>query len=975
LSVFASPATFFKSVFISRNILFFVLCWVFCLTGFSQGPAYTVPVVFHIVGNNPSSVTDQQIQDAVLDLNNAFAHSGNYSTGNGAHTGIHFCLARVAPDGGISAGITRTQSVLGDLDGDLELDRLKKLVSWDTRAYCNIWIVDSIRNEFFTSFSCGAWSRRHGKSYASFSTDGDEEDGIVTNEFGSNLAMLMGNYLGLPFAFTYGSCTNNNCNSDGDGVCDTPPASIPGSSCTSVQNSCSSDTLSGFTKDMSDLTANFMSFSGPCTNSFTEGQAAKMRSVCSGVRSSLFSQSKCDPPCSENINAAFTRNNWLPKTGDLIQFTSSSTGGSNYQWLVNDGQVGGNSPVYSQSFNQAGKYKVSLKVFNASQTCFGSYTDSVTVGCGVMARFYPDKRIIASKDQILNDSIFFTNRSVNGASYQWWISNDSGMGPKIISTSYHLNQLFSAPGHYSVWLVALNGGCSDTTEKFNFTVYDPAVDATISLQDVQCYEETRIKISFAVCNQGYASMPALVPVAFYDGDPRTDTAKKIDSVYLLPTGISGNCCAQYNTIVNVGRSGLNRIYAVVNDKGNQIPIQLPGSSLTEKNYQNNVSVAADFQFKATITPPAATLEPGDHLQLEAHGNPGTAAVYLWSDASGLNCTDCAGPVFIADKKDVSKKLIVTSSYGCIDSAFVIIKVPVIDDYTIRIDSMVCADSGRVFAAFSVCNLFDRGFIPNGLKVSLYAGNPASDTAHLMKTTYTLKTNNLDNCISFNDFFEGPVSETYYAVVNDSALAAPVYLPGDSTFLEKDYTNNGAVYQFTPFTVNVSPADTTVVRGSAMTFHVEAAGGSPSFFNWVPSEYLSCSDCADPTATARASQHFEVDVQNQYACKAKGYAQINTISGGRVSIPNAFSPNGDGRNDVFYIMGNQEIKVIKSFSIFNRWGMTVFSKNNIPPNDPGFGWNGLDNGRPSTAESYVYVVVIEFKDGTQQVYRGSIVLIL
>ena len=45
-----------------------------------------------------------------------------------------------------------------------------------------------------------------------------------------------------------------------------------------------------------------------------------------------------------------------------------------------------------------GNYKVSLKVYNSNQNCFAGYSDSVIVGCGVMARFYPDKRIIASKD-------------------------------------------------------------------------------------------------------------------------------------------------------------------------------------------------------------------------------------------------------------------------------------------------------------------------------------------------------------------------------------------------------------------------------------------------------------------------------------------------------------------------------------------------------------------------------------------------
>ena len=377
------------------------MCWAFCLTGFSQSPSYTVPLVFHIISKNPSSVTDQQIQDAVQGLNDAFAHTGNYSSGTGANTGIRFCLAKVDPDGGISTGITRTESVLGNVDGDIEIDRLKKLVSWNTKAYCNIWLVDSIKNEYFTSFSCGNWSRRNNINVTSFLPGGDYRDGIVTNEFGSDLAMQMGFYLGLQYTFVIGSCANANCDTDGDGICDTPPASGPGNGCAGYRNSCSSDTLSGFTTDMPDLDSNFMSFSGPCTNSFTEGQAAKMRNTLNGVRSSVVSGNKCDPPCSENISVSFTRNNWFPAAGDLIQFSSMSSGGTNFQWTVNDQPVGTNSPDYSQSFVQAGNYKVSLRVFNSDQKCFASYSDSVIVGCGVMARFYPDKRIIASKDQII----------------------------------------------------------------------------------------------------------------------------------------------------------------------------------------------------------------------------------------------------------------------------------------------------------------------------------------------------------------------------------------------------------------------------------------------------------------------------------------------------------------------------------------------------------------------------------------------
>jgi len=855
------------------------------------------------------------------------------------------------------------------------MDRLKKLVSWNTNVYCNIWLVDSIKDEFFTTFSCGNWSRRNNKNITSFLPGGDYRDGIVTNEFGPDLAMQMGFYLGLQYTFVIGNCTNTNCDTDGDGICDTPPASGPGNGCAGYRNSCSSDTLSGFSKDMPDLDSNFMSFSGSCTNSFTEGQAAKMQKTLNEVRSIMISGNKCDPPCSENINVSFTRNNWLPSVGDMIQFNSTSSGGTNFQWTVNDQPVGSNSPDYSQSFNQVGNYKVSLRVFNSNQQCFASYSDSVIVGCGVMARFYPDKRIIASKDQVINDSILFTNRSVNAMSYQWWMSSDSSMPAQIISIAYNLNQIFSTPGKYSIWLVAANNGCTDTTGKFNFSVIDPTVDAVIGLGDVECFEQTKIKVSFQVCNHGYAPIPAGTPVSFYEGDPLTDTAKILDTVYLLPSAIQGSCCASFERILNVGRSGLNRLYAVINDDGSSIPVKFPNNSLPESNYTNNIAVAENFQFKAKINPPSATVEYGDTLQLLASGSPGDVYSYLWSESQGLNCTDCANPVFTAGKDNTSEKVMITSSYHCIDSALTVIKIPPVDDYTIHIDSMICAGNNRVLYAFTVENEFKLGIVPNGLMVSFYEGDPHSDTAHLLKPVVALQTDNQKKQISYTGFIDGVVPGNFVAVVNDSSLPAPLTLPSDSLFLEKDYSNNSDSFNYAPFSVFISPSDTTVFRGSPVPLHFAISGDQAISYEWSPSGSLSCLNCPDPIATANYSQQYELEVQNQYGCREKGYGRVNRVTGGRVSIPNAFTPNGDGRNDVFYVMGSQDIKIIRSFSVFDRWGMAVFQEKNVPANDPVFGWNGFQNGKPLLAESYVYVIVIDFKDGSEQVYKGSVLLIL
>jgi gliding motility-associated-like protein len=376
-----------------------------------------------------------------------------------------------------------------------------------------------------------------------------------------------------------------------------------------------------------------------------------------------------------------------------------------------------------------------------------------------------------------------------------------------------------------------------------------------------------------------------------------------------------------------------------------------------------------------INPPSATVIYDDTLQLMASGSPGNVSGFVWSDPQGLSCTDCANPVFTAGKDNTSKKVIVTSSYHCIDSAMIVIKVPPVDDYTIHIDSMICANDNHVLCAFTVTNEFQQGIVPNGLTISFYEGNPATDTAHLLRQIVSLQTDNQKKQVSFEGLIDSVMPGNFFAVVNDSSLSAPLTLPSDSLYLEKDYSNNSDSFNYSPFIVSIYPSDTTVFRGSPVLLHFGLSGDQAISYEWSPPESLSCIKCSDPIATANYSQQYELEVLNQYGCRQKGYGRVNRVTGGRVNIPNAFTPNGDGRNDVFYVMGSQDIKIIRNFSVFDRWGMTVFQEKNVPANDPLFGWNGLQNGRPLTAESYVYIILIEFKDGSEQVYKGSVILIL
>jgi len=68
------------------------------------------------------------------------------------------------------------------------------------------------------------------------------------------------------------------------------------------------------------------------------------------------------------------------------------------------------------------------------------------------------------------------------------------------------------------------------------------------------------------------------------------------------------------------------------------------------------------------------------------------------------------------------------------------------------------------------------------------------------------------------------------------------------------------------------------------------------------------------------------------------------------MPSAFTPNGDGVNDLFRIPPEITIQ-LKEFSVYDRWGNKVFTTKNA-----GQGWNGTISGRPQSAGVYVYVIV-------------------
>jgi gliding motility-associated-like protein len=95
---------------------------------------------------------------------------------------------------------------------------------------------------------------------------------------------------------------------------------------------------------------------------------------------------------------------------------------------------------------------------------------------------------------------------------------------------------------------------------------------------------------------------------------------------------------------------------------------------------------------------------------------------------------------------------------------------------------------------------------------------------------------------------------------------------------------------------------------------------------------------------------------------------------RLFIPNVFSPNDDGINDIFYLQGNEYITDINTLRIFDRWGNIVFEKINFQPDDPSVGWNGTFHEKVMNPDVFTYWVEYKTVYNTVETLAGDVTLV-
>jgi gliding motility-associated-like protein len=160
-------------------------------------------------------------------------------------------------------------------------------------------------------------------------------------------------------------------------------------------------------------------------------------------------------------------------------------------------------------------------------------------------------------------------------------------------------------------------------------------------------------------------------------------------------------------------------------------------------------------------------------------------------------------------------------------------------------------------------------------------------------------------------------------------------------------------------------------GQSLTLTPVISGDASSWL-WTPSNGLSDPHIADPDADPAATTVYTLAVAAAGGCADTATIIVDVYT--PLAIPNAFTPNGDGRNDRLYVLGGPVNSVVEYFAVFNRWGQAMFQVYDAAPGDANAGWDGRVHGAAAPSGVYVYVVRMRFADGSKKLYKGTAMLI-
>ncbi|MFO0358056.1 MAG: T9SS type B sorting domain-containing protein [Sphingobacteriaceae bacterium] len=207
-------------------------------------------------------------------------------------------------------------------------------------------------------------------------------------------------------------------------------------------------------------------------------------------------------------------------------------------------------------------------------------------------------------------------------------------------------------------------------------------------------------------------------------------------------------------------------------------------------------------------------------------------------------------------------------------------------------------------------------------------------------------------------------------LNTTLSPQPYAQPNETTIYTVQVSNGGYCGATATVLVKVNP-NPTVYAGPDMTYNTD----EPMYINakgtgtltWIEGEEIYCKPCPNSQIFPKTSGCYKVLAVNEFGCKAIDDVCIEVTMNHNIYIPNIFTPNEDGVNDVFLVYGTGILKI--EMIVFDRWGEKLFTST-----DQLKGWDGVYKGKLSKNDMYVYLVNYTALDGKKYTKTGHVTLL-
>jgi gliding motility-associated-like protein len=301
----------------------------------------------------------------------------------------------------------------------------------------------------------------------------------------------------------------------------------------------------------------------------------------------------------------------------------------------------------------------------------------------------------------------------------------------------------------------------------------------------------------------------------------------------------------------------------------------------------------------------------------------TATAFSWQPHSSLSATHLANPT--ATPADTTDYILQASRNGCTAT----------DTIRVNVWKAPVADAGRdtTLCAGREYQLQGRGGVGYSWQPAPALDRPQSPSPRLktgISTRFTLQVRDARGCRSLQQ---------------DTVMVH--FIPAVRAFAGKD---------------------TQVVAGQPLQLTATDLSGKATRASWWPVTGLSDPQAFNPVATVREDVHYVLTLATPEGCTGKDTLFIRAFLGPQVYVPTAFTPDGNGRNDLLrpLLVG---MKGFHYFRVYNRWGQVVYATATA-----GAGWNGTVQGVRQDSGTFLWVVSATDERGQPVLRKGTVVLV-